>query len=100
MKGAFTRGNARASRTRPAGGMDLVDVGHRAIALREITDAVHRRDVTVHRVESLEDDQLGSVNRLRGQQLFEMAEVVVAPNSLFCARLAHTLDHRIVVEGV
>ena len=38
--------------------------------------------------------------RLGGEQLFEMGDVVVAPQFLFAARALHPLDHRIVVQGV
>ena len=77
--------------------MHLVDIGHRAIALGEIADAPDRRHVAVHRIERLEHDQLRPA-RIGGlQQLFEMCHVVVAENLLVGARLAHALDHGIVV---
>ena len=61
---------------------------------------VHRRDVAVHGIEALEHDQLRPL-RIGGlEQFFEMAEVVVPPDLLLAAGLAHALDHRIVVERV
>jgi hypothetical protein len=60
--------------------MDLVNVSHRAIAFREVADAVHRRDVAVHGIKRLERDQLGLVGRLQGEQFFEVADVVVTPD--------------------
>jgi hypothetical protein len=80
--------------------MHLIYVGHGAVALREVADAVHRRDVAVHRVESLEYDQLRPPRRLRRKQFFEMTDVVMAPNLLFHAGTPYALDHRIVVPGI
>ena len=61
---------------------------------------VHRRDVAVHGIEALEHDQLRPL-RIGGlEQFFEMAEIVMPPDLLLAAGLAHALDHRIVVERV
>ena len=42
----------------------------------------------------------GRSGSARRQQLFEMRHVVVAENLLLAMRLAHALDHRIVVPGI
>ena len=47
--------------------MNLVDIGHRAVALGEPRDLGDRRDVAVHRIEALEHDELGALDRLRRQ---------------------------------
>ena len=60
--------HAGAGRPVHTGRVDLVNVGHRAIALREIADAVHRRDVAVHRIESLEHNQLRPLGSLGRQE--------------------------------
>src|ERR1700716_2566729 len=41
-----------------ADGVHLVRIRHGAIALREIADAMHRRQVAIHGINSLEYDQL------------------------------------------
>jgi hypothetical protein len=43
VQGAFTRGDAGAGPPVHVGRMDLVDAGHRAMALREVADTVHRQ---------------------------------------------------------
>src|SRR5882757_4661714 len=45
---------AAAAQTIKADRVDLIEIGHRAIALGEIADCVDRRDVTVHGIEALE----------------------------------------------
>ena len=97
---AFALGDAAAARAVHADRMDLVDIGHRAIFLGQRDDRGDRRDVAVHRIEALEHDQLGALDRLGGEQLFEMGDVVVAPDLLVAAGAPDALDHRIVVERV
>ena len=80
--------------------MHFVDIGHRAVALGEIADALDRRHVAVHGIETLEHDELGPRRIGRGEQLFEMRHVVVAEDLLLAIRLAHALDHGIVVPRV
>ena len=63
-------------------------------------DLLDRRDVAVHRIEALEHDQLGALERLGGEQFFEMGDVVMPPDLALAAGAAHALDHRIVVERV
>ncbi len=59
-----------------------------------------RRDVAVHGVKALEHDELRPRRIGRRQQLFEMRHVVVAEDLLLAIRLAHALDHRIVIPGI
>ncbi len=96
----FARADAAAARAVHADRVHLVAIGHRAVFFREVADRLHGRDVAVHRVEALERDQLRPLARLRGEQLFEMRHVVMAPDLFFGAGLADALDHRIVVPGV
>ena len=79
--------------------MDLVEVGHGAVPIRQIADRADVGDVAVHGIDALEGDQLRAVAR-RDQQFLEMGEVVVAEDALLAAGMAHALDHRVVVEGV
>ena len=80
--------------------MDLVDIGERVVFFGERHDLGDRRDVAVHRIEALEHDELRAVARLGGEQLLEMADVVVPPDPLLAAGAPDALDHRIVVERV
>ena len=80
--------------------MHLVDVSHGAVFLGEIANCADRRDVGIHRIDALEQDQLRPLRSGFDQQLFEMREIVVAEDFLLAAGLAHALDHRIVVVGI
>ena len=92
--------DAAAARPVHADRVHFVDISHGVVALGQIADRVHRRDVAVHGIEALEHDQLRP-RRIGGlEQLFEMLDIVVPPDLLLAARLAHALDHRIVVERV
>src|SRR5918994_30766 len=93
----FALGDAAAARSVHADGMDLVDIGHSVVALGKIDDLLDRRDVTIHRIDALEDDQLGAFAASRLQQAFKMRNVVVAKDLLLGARTPHALDHRGVV---
>ena len=96
----FAFGDAAAARSVHADGMDLVDIGHGVVALGEVDDLPDRRDVAIHRIDALEDDQLGALAARRLQQAFEMRDVVVAEDLLLGARAPHALDHRGVVQLV
>ena len=97
---ALLLGHAAAARTIHADGVHLVQIGHRAILLGEVANALDRRKVAVHRIEALEHDELGLRRIGRLQQILEMLHVVVPEDLLLAPGLAHALDHGIVVEGV
>ena len=100
VHGVVALADAAAARAVHADRVHFVDIGHGAVALGEIADRVHRRHVAVHGIEALEHDQLRPL-RIGGlEQLFEMAEIVMPPDLLLAAGLAHALDHGIVVERV
>src|SRR5215470_3676104 len=65
--------------------VDFIDIGHGPIALREIADRMNGRDVSIHGIEALEDDQVGSVLAGFSQQALEMIKVIVAENHLLAA---------------
>jgi hypothetical protein len=80
--------------------VDLIEIGHGAVSLGKVADATDRGDVTVHRIQALEDDQLRPV-RLDGlQQCLEMIDIVVPPDLPLASRMSNALDHRVVVHGV
>jgi hypothetical protein len=81
-------------------GVDLVEIGHGAVALRQVADRVDRRNVAIHRVHALEDDELRPLVPGLRKKLLEMAHVVVAENRLLAARALDALDHGGVVERV
>jgi hypothetical protein len=97
---ALQLGHAAAARAVHADRVHLVQIGHGAILLGEVANALDRRYVAVHRIEALEHDQLG-LRRIGGlEQLFQVPHVVVPEDLLLTSGLAHALDHGIVVEGV
>jgi len=58
VHGAGARSDSGTPRAVHSDGMDLVEIGHGAVSLGKIADATNRGDVTVHRIQALEDDQL------------------------------------------
>jgi hypothetical protein len=98
--GAIALADAAAARSVHADGVHFVDIGHRAVTFGEIADAVDRRGIAVHGIEALEHDQLGPAGIGRSEQLFEVGHIVVTENLLLAVRLAHALDHRIVIPGI
>src|SRR5262249_50338838 len=97
---AITLGDTAAAWPVHADRMDLIDIGHGAIALSEIADLLERRYVAVHRVKALAGDQLRPVRTGLAQQLLQMGEVAMAEDLALAAALADALDHRIVVQRV
>ena len=59
---------------------------------------MQRGNVAVHGIERFGYDQLGSSGADLAQQALKMLDVVVAPNELLGTRLAHALNHSIVIE--
>src|SRR5262249_34085845 len=57
VQGPFPCCDAGAAWPVHAGRMHLVDIGHGAVALRQVADLAHGSDVAVHRVERFEHDQ-------------------------------------------
>jgi hypothetical protein len=100
MHGAFALADAAAARAIHPDRVHLVAIGHGAVALGQIADGVDRRDVAVHRIEALESNQLRPLGIGGLEQFFEMADIVMPPDLLFAAGLAHAFDHGIVVERV
>ena len=97
---AVALGHARAARAVHADGMDLVEIGERAVAVRDVADLADRRDVAVHRVDRFEGHDLGRRRIGAGQQLLEMGHVVVAEDAAHGAGVADAGDHRGVVQRV
>jgi hypothetical protein len=46
--------------------MNFVDICERTVSVGQLHDPADRRDVTIHRVEALEDDQLGAIGTRLG----------------------------------
>src|SRR5262245_63311450 len=91
MHGAVALANTTTVRPIHADGMDLIAVGHCTAALGEIADRMNRSDVAVPGIKALEHDQLWSRRIGSPQKLFEVAEIIVAPNFLLTNRLSYTL---------
>ena len=87
--GALELSLSAAARAVHSDRVDLVGIGHGAVARCEIADAVDWRHVAVHGVKRLEHDELRPVRAGGLQQFLEMAHVVVAEDLLLAMRLAH-----------
>ena len=94
---AVAFGDAAAAWTVQADRMHLIEIGQRAIFLGEVADGGDRRDMTVHRIDALEHDDLGRPGGHLLEQLFEMLDVVMAEDVLLAAAPADALDHRGVI---
>jgi hypothetical protein len=75
---AVALGDAAAVLAVHADGVDLVEVGHGAVALGQVADLGHGAEVAVHRVDALERDQLRPRRVAVAEQALEVGEVVVA----------------------
>ncbi len=91
-------GDAAAARSVDAHGMDFVDVGQGAIFLGEIGDLCDRRHVTIHRIDRLEDNELGARAVGGFEQFAQVSDVVVTEDLLLHARLPDAGNHRGVIE--
>ena len=67
VHGAVARCDARTARAIHADGMDLVEIGHRAVSIGQVTELADGSNVATHRVNTFEDDQLRSA-RIRQLQ--------------------------------
>ena len=95
-------GRAAAAGADDAGGVAVVDMDQRVVALGEIADLVERGDDAVHREDAVGGDQLearaGRVGRL--QLRLEIGHVVVAVAVALRLAEADAVDDRGVVELV
>ena len=62
---AVALGDAAAARAVHADRVDLVEIGHGAVALGEVADRADRRDVAVHRIDALERRSAWAARRRR-----------------------------------
>src|SRR3984957_20966189 len=82
-------GDASAAHPVHANGMHLVEVGHRVIALREFAYPFEWRNIAIHRIDALEDDQLRAAGGCAREQLLQVLKIVVAPDLLGTAGGTH-----------
>ena len=75
---AVPLGDPAAPRPIHTNGVNFVDIGQCPVALRQIADAVQRRNVTVH-VQAFTDNEFWPVRNRGPQQLFQMNKVAVMP---------------------
>ena len=80
--------------------MNLVEIGHRAVTVRDVAQFADRRDVAVHRIDRFEAHQLRPLARQGGQAALQILGVVMAENLLLGAAVADARDHRGVVQRV
>jgi hypothetical protein len=66
----------------------LIEVGQRLVLLREVADGPDRRHQAIHRVDRLEGDHFGRIERHALQVGLEVVQVVVAPDQLAAAAVA------------
>src|SRR3546814_7116102 len=77
LRGAIPVRNPSTAGTVHADGMHLVEIGERTIFLGEIANGVDGGDVTIHRINALECDQLGECWIRFSEQLFQVLKIVV-----------------------
>ena len=81
-------------------GVDLVEIGHRPVFFGDVADLGDRGEVSVHRVERFEGDDLGRVGVALAEQPVEMFDVVVAEDLLLGSAVADACDHRGMVVRI
>jgi hypothetical protein len=84
VRDLVTLRNAAAAGAVHADGVDLVEIGDRAVFVGEVADLGDRSHVAVHRIDAFEGDQLRRVGGRCLQKLFEMNKIVV-PEDLLLA---------------
>ena len=97
---AFALADAAATRPIHADRVHFIDICHRVIFFGKFDDRAYRGYVAVHRIEALEDDQLGARRASCRQQTLQIGNVVMAPDLLLAARPCDALDHGIMIEGI
>ncbi len=97
---AVAFGDAAAARAVHADGVDLVEIGHRAIFLGQVADLADRGDIAIHRIDRLENHHLRGFRIVLGQQPVQILRVVMLEDPLLRPRMANPFDHRVVVEFV
>jgi hypothetical protein len=90
-------GDAAAAPPVKADGVHFVKIGQRVVFLGEVGDRLDGRDMPVHGIDALEDDDLRRAARVLLELFFQMLHVVVADDVLLTAAMANALDHRSVV---
>src|SRR5690606_35668662 len=88
LQHAVAFGHASACFAIKAHGVDFVQIGQGAVFLGQGDCAGDVGDVAVHRIDALEGDQLGRVDRRGGQQFLKVFKVVVAEDVAFAAAVA------------
>ncbi len=89
--------DASAARAVHADRMYFVDIGQGVVFLREIANLADRGDIAVHGIDGFEQHDLRRFPVVFLEQAFQMLKIVVAPDALRAAALAHALDHGVVV---
>jgi hypothetical protein len=79
MHRAVARRNAGAAGTIHPDGLDLIAIGHSAVAGSQVADLPDRRKIAIHGIQAFEDDQLGPPGFCCKQAL-EIGNVVVPPD--------------------
>ena len=80
--------------------MHLVQIGHGAVFIGQITNFGNRGDIAVHRIDGFKGDQLGLTLGQCGQLGLEIGKIIVVPDHLLRAGMADALDHRGMVKRV
>ena len=100
VRDAVARRDARSPRPVHSDRMHLVEIGHRAMLVREVADRRDRRHVAVHRIDRFERDHLGTVRTDRRQLALQVVKVVMGEDDLLRHAVANAGDHRRMVVGV
>src|SRR5262249_11288688 len=94
MGDAVSLSHAGAALAIETNGMNLVEVSHGAMAIREIADCADGRNVAIHGIDGFKGDQLRAFHRRRFEQLGQMYWIVVPEDTLLGPAGADAVDHR------
>src|SRR5260370_11560619 len=97
---AVALGNAAAARAVEPDGMNLIEIGHGAMAVGDVAELGDRGNVAIHGVNRFETDEFRAARIARCEKTIEVGRIVVAENPFLGAAVSDTGDHRRMIERI
>jgi hypothetical protein len=76
-----------------ADGVNFIEIAQRIVFPGEVADFPDRRNVAIHRINGLERYDLRRVQLVFLKHALQMLGIVVTPDALWAAALAHAFEH-------
>ena len=97
---AFALGDPRAVRAVHANRVNLVEESDCVVFFGDVADLGDRRDIAIHRVNRLENNDFRHVRVIGRHQSVEISRIVMLKNAFFGAGMTDALDHRIMIQRI